>query len=87
MKKIRLNLRIATIAFLIMLTFSFSPTLQGKKVAVVNFYVNPDGSRGTQVSGTDQCSDLTTRLCSQEYDTTTGLPTGNPEKMHYGTRP
>ncbi|MDR6546482.1 Spy/CpxP family protein refolding chaperone [Chryseobacterium rhizosphaerae] len=86
MKSIRLTLGVAAIALGTFTAFSFAPASSNAKVALLEFYVNPDGSRGPQVSGQSTCKDQTEILCSQEYDTSTGQPTGNASKMHNGPK-
>ncbi|KXH84884.1 hypothetical protein [Chryseobacterium kwangjuense] len=86
MKNLRLTLGVAAIAIGSFAAFSFAPATSEAK-ALIEFYVNPDGSRGAQVSGPNQCPDNSPPLCSQEYNTSTGQPTGNTSKMHYGVRP
>ncbi|KKO89179.1 hypothetical protein AAW12_23945 [Sphingobacterium sp. Ag1] len=85
MKNLRLTLGVAAIAIGSFAAFSFAPVNSNAKVALQEFYVNPDGSRGPQVTGENLCPDDNPNiLCSQEYNTTTNLPTGNASKMHYG---
>ncbi|AYZ36165.1 hypothetical protein EGY07_11530 [Chryseobacterium indologenes] len=86
MKNLRITLGVAAIAIGSFAAFSFAPAKVDSKVALLEFYVNPDGSRGTQVSGKNQCNEATPTLCSQEYNTSTGQPTNDPNKMHYGIR-
>ncbi|MFS4474600.1 hypothetical protein [Chryseobacterium sp. T20] len=86
MKSLRITLGVAAIAIGSFAAFSFAPASSSAKLALQEFYVNPDGSRGPQVSGENTCQDETQILCSQEYDTSTGLPTGNASKMHKGPR-
>ncbi|WP_288244853.1 hypothetical protein [uncultured Chryseobacterium sp.] len=86
MKNLRITLGVAAIAIGSFAAFSFAPASSSAKVALIEFYVNPDGSRGPQVSGPNRCPDNSPQLCSQEYDTATGQPTGNTSKMHYGVR-
>ncbi|MDR6546483.1 hypothetical protein J2810_002542 [Chryseobacterium rhizosphaerae] len=84
------NLKILAICFLVTfgsisaLSFSKSDRQTGDQYGY--FYVNPDGSRGAEVSGTESCSDQNEQLCAQEYNITTGQPTGNSAKMHFGPR-
>lgn len=87
MKNLRLSLGVAAIAIGGFTAFSFAPASSEAKVALTEFYVNPDNSRGSQVNGPNQCPDNSPPLCSQEYNTATGQPTGNTSKMHYGIRP
>lgn len=87
MKSIRITLGVAAIALGTFTAFSFAPAKADSKVALIEYYVNPDGSRGAQVSGQNSCPDNSPQLCSQEYNTTTGQPTGNESKMHFGVRP
>lgn len=84
MKNLRLTLGIAAIAIGSFAAFSFAPASSSAKVALQEFYVNPDGSRGAQVMGENQCDNSTQKICSAEYDTSTNLPTGN--KIHRGVR-
>lgn len=84
MKNLRLSLGIAAIAIGSFAAFSFAPASSSAKLALQEFYVNPDGSRGAPVSGTNRCDESTPPLCSQEYNTSTVQPTGNTSKMHYG---
>lgn len=86
MKNLRISLGVAAIAIGSFAAFSFAPASSSAKVALQEFYVNPDGSRGPQVTGNNQCQDETQILCSQEYDTSTGQPTGDTSKMHRGPR-
>ncbi len=88
MKNLRITLGVAAIAIGSFAAFSFAPASSSAKVALQEFYVNPDGSRGAAVSSPNTCPDNDpTKLCSQEYNTTTGQPTGNASKMHTGIRP
>lgn len=87
MKNLRITLGVAALAIGSFAAFSFAPASSNAKLALQQFYVNPDGSRGAQVIGNSDCKDNTSILCSQEYDTTTGEPTENENAMHYGTRP
>lgn len=87
MKNLRLTLGIAALAIGSFAAFSFAPASSNGKVALTEFYVNPDGSRGDQVIGTNECDKSTQALCSQEYNTTNGQPTNDASKMHYGVRP
>lgn len=86
MKNLRVTLGIAALAIGSFAAFSFAPASSNAKVALQEFYVNPDGSRGPQVIGENKCNESTDVLCSQEYNTTTGQPTNDPNKMHYGIR-
>ncbi|MDN4011493.1 hypothetical protein QX233_03360 [Chryseobacterium gambrini] len=86
MKSLRITLGVAAIAIGSFAAFSFAPASSSAKLALQEFYVNPDGSQGAQVTGTNQCKDQTQILCSQEYDTSTGEPTGNTSRMHRGPR-
>ncbi|WP_426477516.1 hypothetical protein ACP3T3_20195 [Chryseobacterium sp. CBSDS_008] len=85
MKNLRLTLGVAAIAIGSFAAFSFAPASSNAKVALLEFYTNPDGSRGQQVSGANECTGPNPRICSQEYDTSTNMPTGN--KIHTGVRP
>lgn len=88
MKSLRITLGVAAIAIGSFAAFSFAPASSSAKVALQEFYVNPDNSRGPQVTGENQCPDNDPKiLCSQEYNTTNNQPTGNASKMHYGQRP
>lgn len=87
MKSIRITLGVAAIALGTFTAFSFAPAKADSKFALIEYYMNPDGSRGQQVSGQSDCLDESELVCSQEYNTTTNLPTGNPAKIHYFPRP
>ena len=87
MKSIRITLGVAAIALGTFTAFSFAPAKADSKLALIEFYVNEDGSRGDQVIGGNECAGPKTDLCSQEYDTSTNQPTNNPLKMHRGQRP
>lgn len=88
MKNLRLTFGVAALAIGSFAAFSFAPVKADSKVALQEFYVNPDGSRGGQVTGNNDCPDDDPEiLCSQEYDTSTWEETGNASKMHYGIRP
>lgn len=88
MKNFRLTLAIAALAIGSFAAFSFAPAKATSKLALLDFYVNPDGSRGPQVSGENSCpDDDQSIICSQEYDTVTNQPTGNPSRKHWGRRP
>jgi hypothetical protein len=52
MKKFRTTLIASSFAFAIMAAFAFSPNYNTVKY----FRVNPDGSRGTEITGPFQCS-------------------------------
>ncbi|WP_312336268.1 hypothetical protein [Sphingobacterium sp.] len=84
MKNLRITLGVAAIAIGSFAAFSFAPASSNAKVALQEFYVNPDGSRGPQVSGENECNNSSQVICSAEYDTSTNLPTGN--KIHRGVR-
>ncbi|WP_394678732.1 hypothetical protein [uncultured Sphingobacterium sp.] len=85
MKSLRITLGVAAIAIGSFAAFSFAPASSNAKVALLEFYVNPvDGSRGPQVTGTNDCSNVGTPICSAEYDTSTNMQTGN--KIHKGVR-
>jgi hypothetical protein len=86
MKNLRITLGVAAIAIGSFAAFSFAPAKADSKLALIEFYVNPGGSPGDQVTGRNQCDESTPTLCSQEYNTTTGQPTNNASKMHYGVR-
>ncbi len=85
MKNLRLTFGIAALAIGSFAAFSFAPISTKAKAALQEFYVNPDGSRGEPVMDENECEGENPRICSQEYDTTTGLPTNN--KIHTGERP
>lgn len=88
MKNLRLTFGVAALAIGSFAAFSFAPVSSSSKVALTEFYVNPDGSRGQQVIGQNECpDDDPSILCSQEYNTTTDQPTGNTSKMHWGEIP
>ncbi|WP_333577757.1 hypothetical protein [Sphingobacterium sp.] len=88
MKNLRLTFGVAALAIGSFAAFSFAPVKADSKVALQEFYVNPDGSRGAAVTSPNTCPDNNpTRLCSQEYNTSTGEPTGDASKMHTGIRP
>lgn len=88
MKNLRLSLGVAAIAIGSFAAFSFAPASNEAKAALQEFYTNPDNSRGEPVTGENKCpDDDPSNLCSQEYDTSTNLPTGNSSKMHYGEIP
>ncbi|WP_312716892.1 hypothetical protein [Sphingobacterium multivorum] len=87
MKNLRITLGVAAIAIGSFAAFSFAPAKVDSKVALLEFYVNEDGSRGDQVTGTNQCSGPSQAICSQEYNTETNQPTNNPSKIHKGVRP
>ncbi|RKF37154.1 hypothetical protein BCY89_05745 [Sphingobacterium siyangense] len=86
MKNLRLQLEIVVIAIGSLAAISFIPTDRSAKPLLQEFYVNPDGTHGAQVTGQSNCLDESSHICSQEYNTTTNLPTGNPEKIHYFPR-
>lgn len=85
MKNLRTTLGIAAVAIGTFAAFSFAPATE-TKAALQEWYVNPDGSRAEQVTGTSTCKDQTDDLCSQEYDSSNWQPTGNEEKMHFYPR-
>lgn len=84
MKSLRITLGVAAIALGSFAAFSFAPASSNAKVALQEFYVNPDGSRGDQVMGDNECSGPQPTICSAEYDTSTNQQTGN--KIHRGVR-
>ncbi|MFC3356047.1 hypothetical protein [Sphingobacterium zeae] len=85
MKNLRITLGVAAIAIGSFAAFSFAPASQEKDFSVADFYVNPDGSMGPQVSGTNLCKRTSPNLCSQEYNIENGQPTGNHKRN--GARP
>lgn len=84
MKNLRVTLGIAALAIGSFAAFSFAPAKADSKVALQEFYVNPDGSRGEPVSGENECSGPQPTVCSAEYDTSTNMQTGN--NIHKGVR-
>ena len=84
MKNLRLTLGVAALAIGSFAAFSFAPASSSAKVALQDFYVNPDGSRGEQVSGNNRCSGPQPTICSAEYDTSTNMQTGN--NIHKGVK-
>lgn len=84
MKNLRISLGVAAIAIGSFAAFSFAPAKVDSKVALQEFYVNPNGSRGPQVSGQNTCDNSSQAICSAEYDTSTNMQTGN--KIHKGVR-
>lgn len=85
MKSLRITLGVAAIALGSFAAFSFAPASSSAKVALQEFYVNPNGTRGDAVVGTSDCEGSNPRICSQEYDTSTNMPTGS--KIHTGDLP
>ncbi|WP_426477515.1 hypothetical protein ACP3T3_20190 [Chryseobacterium sp. CBSDS_008] len=77
MKNLRIDTKNTFLALAIFAVFSFA-TNDRAKFAVIECYVNPDGSRGAEVVGPSFSEGLSQRICSQEYDTITNQPTGNP---------
>ncbi|WP_312508913.1 hypothetical protein [Chryseobacterium culicis] len=78
MKNLRLTLGFAALAIGSFAAFSFAPaSSNAKEDAVADFYVNADGSMGSPVGSTNLCQPTRPNLCSQEYNTETGEPTGN----------
>ncbi len=84
MKNLKITLGIAAIAIGGFTAFSFAPASSEAKLALQEFYVNPDGSPGEAVMEENECAGQQNIRCSQEYDTSTNLPTGN--KIHNGVR-
>ncbi|UIR57817.1 hypothetical protein LZQ00_08345 [Sphingobacterium sp. SRCM116780] len=87
MKNLRIALGVAAIALGTVTAFSFAPAKADSKLATGVFYVNPDGSMGTQVTGQSNCDEETSRICSQEYNLQTHQPTNNPALIKTGNRP
>lgn len=87
MKNLRLSLGVAAIAIGSFTAFSFAPASSDAKVALQEFYMNPNGTRGGAVVGSSDCEGDNPRICSQQYDTTTNLPTNDPQYIHKGERP
>lgn len=86
MKNSTLLLTIFSTVLFFIFTSSFTEGDGSSEDQFGYFYVNPDGSRGEQVLGEHTCQEETTAICCQEYNITTGQPTGDPAKMHFGTR-
>ena len=87
MKNLRITLGVAALAIGSFAAFSFAPASSSAKVALQEFYTNPDGSMGSPVVGSSDCQGPNQRICSQEYDTSNNQPTNNPDKIHRGVRP
>ncbi|MDR6513681.1 hypothetical protein [Chryseobacterium camelliae] len=85
MKNLRITLGVAAIAIGSFAAFSFAPAKVDSKVALQDFYMNPDGTRGAQVTGSTDCLDESSVICSQQWDTSTNKPTGR--NIHYYPRP
>ncbi|QRY55944.1 hypothetical protein [Sphingobacterium siyangense] len=85
MKNLRLTFGVAALAIGSFAAFSFAPVSSSTKAALVEFYQNPDGTRGEQVSGSSDCMNESSVICSQEWDTATNKPTGR--HINYYPRP
>ncbi|WP_153848397.1 hypothetical protein [Sphingobacterium paramultivorum] len=85
MKNLRITLGIAALAIGSFAAFSFAPASSEAKVALQEFYMNPDGTPGEAVGEENECPNQGTPICSAEYDTVANSWTGN--KIHRGVRP
>lgn len=86
MENRRLKITIFAILLGILTPIFLSAFQQKMKDQFGFFFVNPDGTRGAEATGLLRCRDQDAIICAQEYNITTGEPTGNSSKIHTGPR-